>query len=171
MLGSISKSREIAKNDASIPPFTTQNKIRYYLVTNIVSSVAEQIIYPLEAIFALTSEKESSSKSAQGEREASSYFVIYARTPNGIRNQILKVLSRTSEDGEKAFFIDDHLPLSDDDRLLLYHLLLQNYKYVYLLSSMFEEQDKSLDFTEIIPDEKSIVLFEQIAEFAPHANE
>ncbi|MDR0740283.1 MAG: hypothetical protein LBF34_01070 [Puniceicoccales bacterium] len=165
MLGSTSTSREIAKDDNEILPLTIRKDVVYYLITDITGSIVKRINYPLKAIFAINPEKESFFKSIQGERKVYSPFIIHARTPNGIRNQILKTLSVTSKgkEEEKAFLIDCHLPLSINNRLLLYHLLLQNYKHVYLIDSKNEESDESLNFIEIFPDERAITLCEQMS--------
>jgi hypothetical protein len=167
MLGSTSISREITKDDNGILSLTIKKDVVYYLITDITGSIAKQISYPIEAIFVVNPEKESFFKSIQGERKVYSPFIIHARTPNGIRNQILKTLSATSKEKEeeKAFLIDYHLPLSPSNRLLLYHLLLQNYKHVYLIDSKNEESDESLNFIEIFPDERAITLCEQMSDF------
>jgi hypothetical protein len=152
------------KNNENVTSFTMQKEIIYYLITDAIGSVSEQIAYPIKIVFVLNPDKKSSSETMHREHKISPHFVIHARTPKGINGKILKLLPNTPEDKEKAFFIDHNLSLSSSDRLALYHLLLQNYKHVYLLSSMIEEQNDFADFIEIFPDERAIMLFEQAPE-------
>lgn len=142
-------------------------EVTYYLITDTSNLSLQQIRYPIEAVLSIDPGKKFLSENIQIEHKTFSRFIIPMRTPKGINNQILKLLPNSSKDKEKAFFIDYRLPLTAANRLTLYHLLLQNYKHVYLLDPEIEEQDNFSDFVEIFPDEKTIMLFEQVQEFAP----
>ncbi|MDR1590561.1 MAG: hypothetical protein LBR92_01005 [Puniceicoccales bacterium] len=166
MLGSILIDSEIVEDSEIARLLARKNELIYYLITDATSSTLEQVVYPLKGVFVVSPDKRSSSAPDQRESETFPLFAIHARTPSGINNQILKLLPFMPEGKENAFLIDYHLSLSLDSRLALYRLLSEKHKHVYFLNPMGEEQNNFSDFTEIFPDEKIIMLFEQVAKFA-----
>jgi hypothetical protein len=160
-------NNKMEKEGESTAPSAMQEEMVYYLITDAAGSMGEQMTYPIEAVFAISFGEKSSTKTPHGKHKTTPNFIIRGQTPSEINDQILKLLSPGAENQQKAFFIDRNSSLPFADCLALYHLLLQNYKHVYFLGSMTKEKNDFPAFTEIFPDERSIMLFEQIPEFAP----
>jgi hypothetical protein len=164
MLGFLSINSEIVESSAIARLLARKNEITYYLITDATRSALKQIAYPVGGIFVVG--PKSAFDSIQTENETCPHFSVHARTPNGVINQIKKLLPLIPEGKEYAFLIDDHLSFSNGSRLAFYRLLLESYTHVYLLDSTLKEQDDPSDFIEIFPDEKMLTLFDQVAEFA-----
>jgi hypothetical protein len=157
---------ELTKESENTASLATEEEMIYYLITDTTEFTWEQMDYPIEVVFAVNFSKKPFTETLQMKHKTSSRFVIHGQTPNEINDQILKLLPPMPENSKKAFFIDHHLAFSPADRLTLYCLLLQSCRHVYFLGSTTKEQNDFSDFTEIFPDEKSVMLFEQTPEFA-----
>jgi hypothetical protein len=141
-----------------------REEIAYFLITSRESQTHKQIKCPLEAIFVVESKKfaKNIADPSPGKENAPTCLSIEGQTAKVIATRLLKLLPEIT--AEKAFLIDQNLPLTIKNRLALYHLLCRKFKYVYFLDSLFERRNGSAEFTEIFPDESIIMLFEKVPE-------
>jgi hypothetical protein len=139
-------------------------EMAYFLLMDRESLAYKQVRYPLEGVFII--EARRSPRNMPIPEDVSNRiplcFSINLRTARNIVNKILQLMPEI--DCEKAFLFDQNLPLTPKNRIALYHLLRRNFRHAYFLDSHLKERHKSVEFTEIFPDESMIMLFEKVPE-------
>lgn len=139
-----------------------REEMAYFLIMGRESLAYKQARYPLEGVFII--EVRRSPKNIPIPEDMRSRvplcFSLNVRTARNIVGKISQLIPEMSR--EKAFLLDQNLPLTPKNRTNLYYLLRRTFRYAYFLDSTFEERHESVEFTEIFPDESMITLFEKV---------
>jgi hypothetical protein len=141
-----------------------REEMAYFLLMDRESLAYKRVRYPLEGVFII--EVRRSPRNMPIPEDVSDRiplcFSINLRTARNIASRISELMPEI--DREKAFLLDQNLPLTPRNRIALYHLLRRTFRYAYSLDALLEERHKSVEFTEIFPDESMITLFEKVPE-------